>query len=623
MRHRHSAPTTKSLSGRLIRPNIPCPVCGSSDAGAIYKNIGTDGEPFYMFQCFSLNHENGERYSRTISDPNNYEEELLTMTTKTPTPATTTTSNNSVYGLVASGKIEPLTNKNDVWGDRRIDAETCKYYGVSINRDCPLTMNTRKIIELQSQNMPTRGPGLIMPYYDNNGVLVAQKIRTSVNPKGYWVKVDDTAKGRVGFFGQQLFRANGLKEIVITFGELDALATFQMTGVNAISVSDGDGSAKVLFQKEYSFLNRFERIVIVPDNDDSCRAVIPLLGAIFPRKIRIVNLTKHKDPNDYLKAGDSALFREELYAAQPYNPEKIISLSNLRNLIFEDPPIPVAQYPWQGLNEKTGGVWAGELVTVKAPPKIGKSTLFSEIAYHLKTTTDYPIGLIYLEETPRDLIYRFATMQLNKNLQRADIRESVSIDELTECVDTLLKDDKVFLVDHFGSCSSDFLEEKIQEFVLAKGCQFIFFDHISMAITDESNRDERIALDRLIAAIKALTVGIPDEEIVIEVDPKTGKEEQVRKMVLRQPTIFMVTHVNDNGQPRGSRAALQLSNLVIGLERDKMSQDRNARNLTRVIVEENRRLGENGLACVLKYDSATGRLTEIPMANDDGEETEG
>lgn len=610
--------------GKLIRANIPCPFCGSSDAGAIYKNYPADKgkEPFYLFQCFTLNHENGERISRTVNDPDTYFEELsspreTSMTSANTSPTRPTPATSPVYGLISSGQIETLNNKNDVWGDRRIDADTCKYYGVSVNRDCPLTLNSRKISELQAQGQPIRGPGLIFPYYDANGVLVAQKIRTSVNPKGYWVKVDDTAKSRVGFFGQQLFRANGLREIVITFGELDALAVFQMTGANAISVCDGDGSAKTLFQTEYSFLNRFDRIILVPDNDESCRSVIPLLGPIFPRKIRIVNLTKHKDPNDYLKAGDIAAFREELYAAQPYNPEKIISLSSLRNLVFEDPPMPIAEYPWAGLNAMTGGIWPGELVTVKAPPKVGKTTLFSEIAYHLKTTTKYPIGLIYLEETPRDLIYRFATMELNKNLQRADIRDSVSTEELTECVDSLLADDNIFLVDHFGSCSSDFLEEKIQEFVLAKGCQFIFFDHISMAITDESNRDERIALDRLIAAIKALTVGIPDEEVVIDIDKATGKEVQNRKIVLRQPTIFMITHVNDNGQPRGSRAALQLSNLVIGLERDKMAQDRNTRNLTRVMVEENRRLGESGMACLLKYDSDTGRLSEVPMASPD------
>jgi twinkle protein len=315
---------------------------------------------------------------------------------------------------------------------------------------------------------------------------------------------------------------------------------------------------------------------------------------------------------------------KEFYSSQPYSPEKIISLSDLKHLLFDDPPVPIADYPWEGLNNMTGGIWPGELVTIKAPPKVGKSTCIGEIVNHLHETKDLPIGLIYLEETQRDLIYKFATLTLNKNLQRPEIRSTVSHKELLGAAESFLASDNIFLVDHFGSCSSDFLEDKITELVLAKGCQFIFFDHISMAITDESNKDERIALDRLITAIKALTVGIPDEisETISEVQPDGTKiDKVVNKVIMRQPTVFMVTHVNDNGQPRGSRAALQISNTVISLERDKLSKDKLSKNTTNIVVEENRRFGESGLACQLLYNRDTGRLSEIPRAEFEEDDT--
>jgi twinkle protein len=589
--------------------NIPCPLCNSSDAGTIYRNKDkTTGEYFYMFRCESGNHT-GHPNNIRIEDPDNYEEEILNPKSRSKKEATEPTLEN--IGLVSGGRAVALDNPDDPWGVRGINEETMAYYGVTVKEDMPITRNRKLLEQRQMDGLPTRGKGLIFPFYSSTGdnQLICQKVRTEVDRKGTWYKSGDTSVSMAGFFGQNLFNANVIKEIAVTFGELDAMAVHQMIGVPTVSVSNGDNSAQGQFRNEYSWLSKFDKIILVPDNDASCKSIIPLLGAIFPRKIRVVELTKFKDPCDYLVNGQRNAFAEEFYAAQPYSPEKIIGLYSLKNLIFEDPPEPLADYPWAGVNEKTGGIWAGELVVLKAFPKIGKTTVSSEIVYHLNKTTDYPMGLIFLEETQRDLIVRFATMELDKNLQKRDIYMNTNPQEIADAIDITLSDEKITLLDHFGSCSSDFLEEKIKEFVLAKGCQFIFFDHISMAITDESNKDERIAIDRLVAAIKALTVGIPD--VITVEDKENGGTKQ--QPITRQPTIFMVTHVNDDGKPRGSRAPIQMCNTLISLERDKNATDSNKRNTLNVFVEENRRFGDTGLASVLTYNPATGRLLEAPI----------
>ena len=391
------------------------------------------------------------------------------------------------------------------------------------------------------------------------------------------------------------------------------MAVYQMLGVPTVSITNGDGSAQAQFRNEWNWLSRFKTIILVPDNDEACRSVVNAVGSVFPGKTKIVDLSHFKDPCEYLKNRKRELFAKEFYAAQPYSPEKIVNLYSLKDLVLQDPPEPIADYPWSGVNAKTGGIWAGELVVLKAFPKIGKTTVSSEIAFHLNKTTDYKMGLIFLEETQRDLIVRFATMQLNKNLQRRDVFNSISSEEIANAIDIALCEDKISLLDHFGSCSSDFLEEKIKEFVLAKGCQFIFFDHISMAITDETNKDERIALDRLVAAIKSLTVGIPD---MVTLPDGNGGTKQ--KVITREPTVFMVTHVNDDGKPRGSRAPIQMCNTMLSLERDKSSGDTSKRNTLNVYVSENRRLGDTGLASVLFYDQDTGRLNEVPLDQGEG-----
>ena len=64
----------------VIKTDLPCPVCESPHSGSIYRNKEKDtGEPFYMYQCFSVWHGE-ERFNKRIEDPDNYEEELMSTT---------------------------------------------------------------------------------------------------------------------------------------------------------------------------------------------------------------------------------------------------------------------------------------------------------------------------------------------------------------------------------------------------------------------------------------------------------------------------------------------------------------------------------------------------------------
>jgi twinkle protein len=66
-------------------------------------------------------------------------------------------------------------------------------------------------------------------------------------------------------------------------------------------------------------------------------------------------------------------------------------------------------------------------------------------------------------------------------------------------------------------------------------------------------------------------------------------------------------------QLRGSGAIAQLSDAVITLERNSMSQDPNVRHTTKVAVAKNSYNGLTGPACALKYDMDTGRMIETVM----------
>ena len=67
------------------------------------------------------------------------------------------------------------------------------------------------------------------------------------------------------------------------------------------------------------------------------------------------------------------------------------------------------------------------------------------------------------------------------------------------------------------------------------------------------------------------------------------------------------------GELRGSQAIAQLSDIVIGMERDQQHENEEVRNTTTVRVLKNRYTGETGPACWLAYDRTTGRLTEVAI----------
>ena len=74
---------------------------------------------------------------------------------------------------------------------------------------------------------------------------------------------------------------------------------------------------------------------------------------------------------------------------------------------------------------------------------------------------------------------------------------------------------------------------------------------------------------------------------------------------------------------RGTAGIGQLSNMVLGLERDGQHEDEHIRNTTLIRVLKNRFSGLTGPACYLEYNKETGRLTEIDnpqLTQDDFEE---
>ncbi len=461
--------------------------------------------------------------------------------------------------------------KTDLYKDRGITDETASKYGVTVS-----------------------DTDYVFPYYSRDGKqILGTKYRRRAAKNFNWSGVSN----QCGLFGQQLFPPGCDKAITIVEGEFDALAASQMQGNKypVVSVRNGVSGAVKDCTEQYEYLDSFETIVICFDKDEGRlvgetihhpgqEAARAVAGLFKPGKVKILTLQKAKDANDYLVNGWTKEFISEWWKAPTFTPAGLRLGSQMWDEIRKPKNYETVSYPWAGLQHMTYGIRLSEFVLINAPPKVGKTTVMKEIEHYLLKNTDKSIGFMHFEEPNSDTTLGLMSISAGKPLHLPDVRELVKEDELKEYYDDIVNTDRVVLWDHFGSRDIHEVLAKIRH-MAALGCKYVVIDHISIIVSDQSG-DERKQLDEVSTKIKMLCM-----ELNI--------------------AVIAVIHQSRSGAIRGSAGPEQLANIVIKLERDKLEKDEYRRNVTSVIVTDNRFCGRTGPACYLFYDGGSGRLIEL------------
>lgn len=405
-------------------------------------------------------------------------------------------------------------------------------------------------------------------------------------------------------FGQSVFPAGSAKTVTLVEGEIDAMSAYQMSGdYPVVSIINGADSAVRDVKKNYEYLNSFENIVICFDKDEA--KIMPdgktrypgqeaaqAVAEMFPiGKVRVLTLASFKDPNEYLLAGKMKEFTKEWWKAPVHTPEGLKGGSEIWDEVINPPAYETIDYPYPSFNDKTYGIRLSELVIINAPPKVGKSTVLGEISHSiLMNNPDTKLGLMRLEESNRDTALNLMSIHASKRLNLPDVWEDCTPEEIeTYFNETVgMKDeageDRVIIWDHFGSNSVDVVLDKMRH-MHALGCKYIILDHISILVSDQSG-DERKQLDELATKIKSLTM-----ELNI--------------------CVMAVVHQNRAGEIRGTQGIEQLANIIFKLDRDKVHEREEMRNVVHVTVTENRFCGDTGPTSKMYFNPKTGRLSEI------------
>lgn len=532
----------------------PCEDCGSSDALSVYD----DGHTY----CFSCQKYRSEHDGQPRPEPDVY--------------------------------LAPSKLSN--WSDRGIATVVQDFYGVVVG-----------------QTTPPRAPGetITFPYYTGSE-QVASKTR---NP-------DKTFITNGSFRDCDLFGAHTILKssknkssvAVLTEGESDALATFQMINrIPAGATSVNDGSTKSLVpvfsiksgaagaerdvRNNLELLESFERVYIIFDNDIPGQSAAENSARLLkPGKAYMVKLER-KDACEYL-ANDAQLeFMAHVKSAQIYTPSGIVNGADAFENLWADQNLKSYPFPWQELHDRTLGVRAREIVTWAAGTGVGKSSILRELQHYYLKSTDINIGIIALEESVDRTKRGILAVEASDRLHLNEVFSKYSKEQIRKYFDATLGSGRVYLYDHFGSMDMDDLLSRVRYMVVGLGCKIIFIDHLSILVSGLDVSDERKAIDRTMTLLRQLT-------------EETGC------------TIHLVTHLRRThsdkshesgeeinlGHLRGSHGIAQISDTVIAMERNMRSDDPVESNTTLLRVLKCRYTGDVGEAGKLFYQKQTGRM---------------
>lgn len=531
----------------VIESNLPCHDCGSSDALAKYD----DGHS-YCFSCEK--HTPGDRKGDDgpgedwFDNPDPQEMALF----EEPGPF-----------LVDTGEARAL-------GNRRINQWVCEHFGYTTSRH--------------------QGEPVQLANYYKDGLLVGQKARFANKRFQIYGKLP-------GLYGEHLFKGSS-KRLVITEGEIDALSVFQaLAGQKrsawpVVSLPNGAAAAEKAIRQSLEFVNSFEEVVLMFDQDEhgqkAAQAVAKLLA---PGKAHIAHLPL-KDANEMLQADRTAELSRACWEAKPYRPDGIVAASSLWDKVRKSTQVESIPYPFKALNAMTRGIRKKELVTITSGTGMGKSTLTREIACDL-LSKGKRVGMLMLEEDTADTMRSLMGIHLSKPLMVE--RNSATEEEQKAAFEAISPN--LFLYDHFGSLNFDKLLNILRHLAQGNNCEYIIFDHLSIAIAALSSGNERKEIDILVTTLRTIV-------------QETGVG------------LIMVSHLSrQDGRPheeggrislshlRGSHSIAQISDMVIGLERNQQAKE--GSNIVTARVLKNRFSGQTGESGYMSFDMETGRLSDF------------
>jgi hypothetical protein len=230
----------------------------------------------------------------------------------------------------------------------------------------------------------------------------------------------------------------------------------------------------------------------------------------------------------------------------------------------------------------------GHFTVFKAQTGIGKTEFMRYLEYNiLKNYPDVPIAAWHMEETKLRTLLGLVSYEIGDNVTRPDIIEENGLDGLVrEAIGKLTGREKFY--QFFLNDNDDPIEilSHIRYLSQACGVKYVFFE--------------------------------PIQDIAASLGADESKEQFLSDLAVRLSKlaaelgvgIITIGHTNDDGAIKYCRMIEQRASVVVELQRNKMAEDVNERNTTKLLVTKNRPVGPTGFAGQLKFNPDTFMLSE-------------
>lgn len=330
----------------------------------------------------------------------------------------------------------------------------------------------------------------VAPYYDDKGVLVAQKLRDEAKSFPVLFKDERVKLAQLPLWGFHVYGSKFDRKIVITEGEHDAMAVDEtMKGkIPAVSLTAGISAAVANIKANYTRLIRFKEIILYFDDDEPGQKAAQEVAAIFdPGKVKIARVPGFKDASDARQAGKGADIENAIWTAVEWRPRGIINAMEGKDEFLSAPlRIPSFPFPINGVQESSMGLRLGETWWIVGGTGTAKTTIMHDLAqfwgveYVPTEEHDLPrpkIGFMGFEDTTRDVKLGILSAHKKQPLHIDPIPK----EELDRLYDHVFGEGRFELFDpEHADYSFEGIASYIKYMARALDCKIIFLDPFSI-----------------------------------------------------------------------------------------------------------------------------------------------
>ena len=474
-------------------------------------------------------------------------------------------------------------------GYRGISDETYAFYGVRHQYDA-------------ADNLVEQ----IYPLTNLDNEMCGIKIRR-VDPKKFYVKGSNKAL-TTELFGQSVHRKSKSDTLLLASGEADAMAAHEMLSnlgykmPAIVSSTIGEDGARQ-FKAQYEFFNKFDRIVVVPDNDKAGKKALEKLSLVLPRgKLFVVELPR-KDTNDMLLDGLESDFVARYIKAKPHVPEGIVGSGSLRNALLESInvlkiPLPPFMHVLEDM--LSGGISLETIVNLVAASGIGKSSYANELTYYWIFNSPYKVGIYSLElsagQYANVLLSRHIEQKISllKQDEQLELLNSEAVQKQTkELLQTENGQDRFYLLEDRGGTLQQ-AKDQIEKLIIGCDCKVIIIDPLQDLFAGCTFDEEAQFMTWQKVMIKVYKIVF----INICHTRKSSDDSNVGS------TGAMISEESI----QGSSAIYKSASINLLLTRNKLAENAMDRNTTKMWLSKNRSTGVTGPCGELIYNNKNHKL---------------